>query len=93
MNGANEGKDVYTLMREIRRPPALDVGESYGKVTWSIRGIYEGYAGWFDGNPSMYGSARDVYADVVQLAGRPMTIQNTSPYLWKFGTKPASWSR
>jgi alkyl sulfatase BDS1-like metallo-beta-lactamase superfamily hydrolase len=70
VKGMNEGKDVFTLMREITLPPALDVGESYGKLSWSIRGIYEGYAGWFDGNPStMYGSPKDAYADVVELAG------------------------
>ena len=32
----NEGKSVQTLMQEIKLPPALDVGESYGKLTWSI---------------------------------------------------------
>lgn len=70
VKGMNEGKDVFTLMREITLPPALDVGESYGKLTWSVRGIYEGYAGWFDGNPStMYGSPREAYGDVVALAG------------------------
>jgi len=70
VKGMNEGKDVFTLMREVKLPPALDVGESYGKLTWSVRGIYEGYAGWFDGNPStMYGSASEAYPDVVALAG------------------------
>ena len=33
-------------------PAALDVGESYGKLSWSIRGIYEGYVGWFDLQPA-----------------------------------------
>ncbi len=70
VNGMNEGKDVFTLMREIKLSPALDVGESYGKLSWSIRGIYDGYAGWFDGNPStMYGSTREAYGDIVELAG------------------------
>src|SRR5205814_5553158 len=71
VKGMNEGKDVFTLMREIRLPAALDVGESYGKLTWSIRGIYEGYAGWFDGNPStMYETPpRAAYPELVALAG------------------------
>jgi len=70
VKGMNDGKDVFTLMREITLPPALDVGESYGKLTWSIRGIYEGYAGWFDGNPSsMYGDRAQSYKDVTALAG------------------------
>jgi hypothetical protein len=50
--GMNAGKSLWTLMQEIKLPPALDVGESYGKLTWSIRGIYEGYVGWYDGNVS-----------------------------------------
>jgi alkyl sulfatase BDS1-like metallo-beta-lactamase superfamily hydrolase len=70
VKGMNEGKDVFTLMREVRLPAALDVGESYGKLSWSVRGIYEGYAGWFDGNPStMYGSPKEAYGDIVELAG------------------------
>jgi alkyl sulfatase BDS1-like metallo-beta-lactamase superfamily hydrolase len=71
VKGMNDGKDVFTLMREIQLPSTLDVGESYGKLTWSIRGIYEGYGGWFDGNPStMYElPASAAYPDVVKLAG------------------------
>ena len=69
--GMNEGKDVYTLMREIKLPAELDVGEAYGKVSWSVRGIYEGYVGWFDGNPAtMYAASPNVAdADLVELAG------------------------
>lgn len=28
------------------------VQEFYGTVQWSVRAIYQGYVGWFDGNPS-----------------------------------------
>lgn len=71
VKGMNAGKDVFTLMNEIKLPPALDIGESYGKLSWSIRGIYDGYAGYFDLNPAtMYEKpASSVYADVVKLAG------------------------
>lgn len=75
VKGMNEGKDVLTLMREIRLPPSLDVGESYGKLTWSIRGIYEGYVGWFDGNVStMFGPATQGYGEIVRLAGGPDAV-------------------
>jgi alkyl sulfatase BDS1-like metallo-beta-lactamase superfamily hydrolase len=45
----------------------------FGKVSWSVRGIYEGYAGWYDGNPvSMYEiPSSSVYPDLVKLAGGP----------------------
>lgn len=71
VKGMNAGKDVYALMREIKLPSSLEVGESYGKLTWSIRGIYEGYVGWFDLNPvTMYETAASsVYPDVVRAAG------------------------
>jgi alkyl sulfatase BDS1-like metallo-beta-lactamase superfamily hydrolase len=79
VKGMNEGKDVFTLMREIRLPANLDVGESYGKLTWSIRGIYEGYAGWFDGNPStMFDDATAAYKDVVALAGGAAAVAATA---------------
>ena len=75
VKGMNEGIDVATLMREVKLPPALDLGESYGKLSWSVRGIYEGYAGWFDGNPSsMYGVPSESYAEIVQLAGGPDAV-------------------
>ncbi len=73
VRGMNAGKDVWTLMREVRLPKELDVGESYGKLEWSVRGIYEGYAGWFDGNvTSMYPTpAASVHPELVKLAGGP----------------------
>jgi alkyl sulfatase BDS1-like metallo-beta-lactamase superfamily hydrolase len=76
VKGMNAGKDVYTLMREVRLPPELDVGESYGKLTWSVRGIYEGYVGWFDLNPAtMYEMPiSSVYSDLVKLAGGPDAV-------------------
>ncbi len=64
-------KDVWTLMNGIKLPPALDIGESYGKLSWSVRGIYEGYVGWFDLNPAtMYEKpVSSAYPDIVKLAG------------------------
>jgi alkyl sulfatase BDS1-like metallo-beta-lactamase superfamily hydrolase len=72
VKGMNEGKTVVELMRDIKLPPDLDVGESYGKLSWSIRGIYEGYVGWFDGNVStMFGPASQAYGEMVKSAGGP----------------------
>jgi len=72
VKGMNEGKDVLTLMQEIKLPKELEVGESYGRLTWSIRGIYEGYVGWFDGNVStMFGPASQAFPEMVRLAGGP----------------------
>ena len=41
----NAGGDVWAAMRSIRLPPELEVGQGYGKVTWSARAIWETYQG------------------------------------------------
>ena len=76
VRGMNEGKDVFTLMREIRLPPELDVGEGYGQIAWSVRGIYEGYAGWFDGDAAnMYPvSPAEAEGELARLAGGPDAV-------------------
>ena len=76
VKGMNAGKDVFTLMREIKLPASFDLTESFGKVSWSVRGIYDGYAGWFDTNPSnMYElPSSSVYPDLVRLAGGPEAV-------------------
>jgi alkyl sulfatase BDS1-like metallo-beta-lactamase superfamily hydrolase len=76
VKGMNAGKDVYTLMQEIKLPASYNLSEVFGKVSWSVRGIYDGYAGWFDGNPaSMYDvPPSSVYPDLVKLAGGPERV-------------------
>lgn len=71
VRGMNEGKDVFTLMREIKLPADLAMSEDYGRLTWSIRGIHDGYVGWFDENPAtMYETPPSaVHKDLVELAG------------------------
>jgi alkyl sulfatase BDS1-like metallo-beta-lactamase superfamily hydrolase len=71
VRGMNAGKSVYTLMQQIKLPPELDVPETYGAVHWTVRGIYEGYIGWFDANASnMFSTPPSAaYPDVVEMAG------------------------
>ncbi len=71
VQGLNAGKDVYALMREIELPPELAQNEVYGNIPWSVRGIYEGYIGWFDANVSnMYATPpRAIYPEIVERAG------------------------
>ena len=90
VKGMNDGKDVFTLMREIELPSRLDVGEGYGKLTWSIRGIYEGYAGWFDLNPAtMYEvPPSSPYADLVNMAGGVDVVVSRALELLQNGQGP-----
>ena len=70
--GMNAGKDVYALMREIRLPEDLAIGEAHGNVRWAVRAIFHEYAGWFlyDSTTSLYDVPRSsVDADIVELAG------------------------
>lgn len=87
LKGMNEGKSVETLMQEIKLPPTLDVGEAYGKISWTVRGIYEGYVGWFDGDPAtMFTKGRDsISANLVKLAGGPRKVADEAMGLLKSG--------
>jgi alkyl sulfatase BDS1-like metallo-beta-lactamase superfamily hydrolase len=70
--GMNAGKDVHTLMREIKLPDELKIGEFHGKVSWAVRSIWEEYSGWFhyDSTTSLYGVPRSsINADLVELSG------------------------
>jgi alkyl sulfatase BDS1-like metallo-beta-lactamase superfamily hydrolase len=72
VKGMNDGKDVFTLMREVRLPAELEIGEGYGCVAWSVRAIWEGYAGWFHqrSTTELYPLLpNEVYPDMVELAG------------------------
>ena len=70
--GMNGGKDVHTLMREIKLPDELKIGEFHGKVSWAVRAIWEEHSGWFhyDSTTSLYDIPRSsVDTDLVELAG------------------------
>jgi len=53
INCINEGKTVEQAVRLIRLPDDLAglpyLRELYGRVDWSVRGIYRGMTGWYDG--------------------------------------------
>jgi glyoxylase-like metal-dependent hydrolase (beta-lactamase superfamily II) len=75
--GMNEGRDVHSLMREIRLPEELKLGEPHGKVSWAVRTIWEEYSGWFhyDSTASLYAVPRSsVNADLAELAGGAATL-------------------
>lgn len=77
IKGMNEGKDVHSLMRDIRLPEHLQLGEFHGKVSWAVRAIWEEHSGWFhyDSTTSLYGVPRSsVDADLAELAGGASTI-------------------
>lgn len=56
LKGMNKGLTADELSSTIKLPENLAslpyLGEFYGTVTWSVRSIFNGYIGWFDGNPT-----------------------------------------
>ncbi|HEY3833000.1 MAG TPA: alkyl sulfatase dimerization domain-containing protein [Acidimicrobiia bacterium] len=72
VNAMNDGRDVWQAMAEIRMPAAIDLGEAYGRVDWSVRAIWESYAGWFHQHSTreLFGASPEHGAsEVVALAG------------------------
>ncbi len=54
VRGMNQGLDAQELAETIKLPPHLAshpwLQPFYGTVSWSVRSVYSGYLGWFDGN-------------------------------------------
>ncbi|MFP6656300.1 MAG: MBL fold metallo-hydrolase [Myxococcota bacterium] len=74
VKGMNAHKALHELMRDIELPLELEVGEGYGKVSWSVRAIWEMYAGWFHhrSTTELYCERPTaVHGDLVELAGGP----------------------
>ena len=70
--GMNAGKTVEQLMAEIELPPRLEMTQAHGRVSWSVRSIWEYYATWFhfDTTTALYPvPAREVYGELTELAG------------------------
>ncbi|MFK7894494.1 MAG: alkyl sulfatase dimerization domain-containing protein [Myxococcota bacterium] len=81
VKGMNQGKDLATLQQEIKLPPECEVGEGYGMVKWSIRAIWENYAGWFkhESTTELYDiPQKAVHADLLELAGASALVKRAS---------------
>jgi alkyl sulfatase BDS1-like metallo-beta-lactamase superfamily hydrolase len=78
VKGMNAGKALHTLQQEITLPPECEVGQGYGKISWSIRAIWESYAGWFkhESTTELYSvPQKAVHADLVALAGADALVE------------------
>ena len=72
IRGMNAGKSVWELMRDIQLPKELELSQGHGRVSWSVRGIWEIVTGWYS-----YDTIADLYfvpptavnGDLVELAG------------------------
>lgn len=74
IKGMNDGKDLFTLMREIELPENLTPLHSRGPARWCVRAIWEEYVGWFrcESVTELYGvPPSSVWAELVELTGGP----------------------
>lgn len=52
----NQGMSMSQCVEQVVLPDKYRtlpyLGEFYGSAEWAVKGIYTGYVGWFDGNPT-----------------------------------------
>lgn len=56
IEGMNKGMTPDELVEYVQLPDEMknnpELVQYYGRVEWAVRNIYNGYMGWFDGNPT-----------------------------------------
>jgi alkyl sulfatase BDS1-like metallo-beta-lactamase superfamily hydrolase len=71
----NEGREPDEIVATVRLPKELAarpwLAERYGRVDWSVRGIFDGYLGWFGGDAADLSplSRRALAERIAKLAG------------------------
>lgn len=71
----NEGLTLGEARARVRLPKRLAelpyLSELYGRVSWSVNGIYRQYTGWYDAQPQNLnpGSPADLHTALVEAAG------------------------
>ncbi len=87
----NQGKSVDEAVREVGLPPGLAelpyLQEYYGRVDWSVRGIYRGYTGWYKGDGTGLDPIPDSYRarEMLGLSGGADKILKRAIELQKNG--------
>lgn len=92
----NHGLTPDQISQRLALPPHLAehpwLQEYYGTVAWSARSIFNGYLGWFDGNPS---ALQPLPADqralaMADLAGGPQALLDQAQQALQAGA--AQWA-
>jgi alkyl sulfatase BDS1-like metallo-beta-lactamase superfamily hydrolase len=82
LNGINAGIRVEQLCRQVRLPEELArlpyLKETYGKVSWAVKGIYRQCTGWYGFNPTdLRRCPRDiVHKRIVAACGGPKCLNS-----------------
>ena len=81
---ANRGMTESETAEAVRLPEKYQglpyLGEFYGTIDWSVRAIYHGYLGWFDGNPTNLNRLPDrvMAGELLELAGREKVLSRAA---------------
>ena len=84
IRGINQGLTPDELVDVVKLPPHLAehpfLQEYYGKVEWSVRGVFNGYLGWFDGDAATLEPAGpdERAAAMASLAGGIQSLQRAA---------------
>lgn len=96
IEGMNQGMTPDELVGYVKLPARLadkdDLREYYGNVQWAVRAIFDGYLGWFDGNPShLFPLAPKAEAQrIAKLAGGDAALLDQARQALKSGD--AQWA-
>lgn len=96
VEGINEGLTPVELSKQIQLPDHLRdqraLQEFYGTVPWSVRSVYSGLLGWFDGNATNLFplSASERAKRIAKLAGGVEHISESAQKALKEGD--AQWA-
>lgn len=96
VRGMNQGLGPDALVQHVQLPEHLRqspwLQEFYGKVSWSVRTVFDGYLGFFDGNPStlLPLNQKERATRLEQLAGGKAKLEQQM--LQAFKNKDYQWA-
>lgn len=77
----NKGMSLDETVQAVKLPKELAelpyLGEYYGTVEWSVKSVYNGYVGWFDGNAVnlLPVSQKEYNKELLELIGEDKLIE------------------
>jgi alkyl sulfatase BDS1-like metallo-beta-lactamase superfamily hydrolase len=92
----DRGMDIETTVEAVQLPEQFRdlpyLQEFYGTVAWSVRSVYTGYLGWFDGNPTNLNPlpASERAARIVELMGGTEVVREAAARALQTGD--AQWA-
>ncbi|MGD9978109.1 MAG: MBL fold metallo-hydrolase [Bacteroidales bacterium] len=83
IEGMNSGKSDIDIMNEMTLPDSFSVDESYGRASWTAKGIYDYYNGWFNGSIDELYPPKDneINQTLIKIAGISKIIEEANNQL------------